>query len=92
VRVPVSPQAAPQPCNGPIEYDEGGPEGEAEMADKKLSQAERMEVFAALVAAQDGRMGVAQSREAVAERFGLAQEQVRRIEREGLEGTWPPLG
>jgi hypothetical protein len=62
------------------------------MADRTLSQAERMEVFLALVEAQDSAMTVAQSRKAVAERFGIEQEQVRRIEREGLEGNWPPLG
>jgi hypothetical protein len=62
------------------------------MADRALSQAERMEVFLALVEAQDRDMTVAQSRKAVAERFGIEEEQVRRIEREGLEGNWPPLG
>ena len=62
------------------------------MADWRLSQAERMEVFLALVEAQDLGMTVAQSRKAVAERFGIEEEQVRRIEREGLDGNWPPLG
>jgi hypothetical protein len=62
------------------------------MADRTLSQAERMEVFLALVDAQDSDMTVAQSRKAVAERFRIDEEQVRRIEREGLEGNWPPFG
>ncbi len=61
------------------------------MADKTLSLAERMEVFQALVEAQDRNMTVAQSRKTVAERFGIGEEQVRRIEREGLDGNWPPL-
>jgi hypothetical protein len=61
-------------------------------ADKPLSLDERKEVFRALVVAQDAGMAVAQSRKAVAERFGLREEQVRRIEREGLDGGWPPLG
>ena len=52
----------------------------------------RMEVFRALVEAQDGDMSVAQSRALVAERFGLTEHQVRRIEREGLDAQWPPLG
>jgi hypothetical protein len=50
-----------------------------------------MEVFLALVQAQDMAMTVAQSREAVARRFGVSERQVRRIEREGLDGDWPPL-
>jgi len=59
--------------------------------EKQLSQAERMEVFQALVEAQDRDMTVTQSREAVARRFGVSEQQVRRIEREGLDGNWPPL-
>jgi hypothetical protein len=62
------------------------------MADRTLSQPERMEVFLALVDAQDRDMTVAQSRKAVAERFRIEQEQLRRIEQEGLDGNWPPLG
>ncbi len=62
------------------------------MADKTLSLFERMEVFQALVEAQDRNMTVTQSRKTVAERFGISEEQVRRIEREGLDGNWPPLG
>jgi hypothetical protein len=62
------------------------------MAEKVLSQDERMELFRALVEAQDREMTVAQSREATARQFGVSEEQVRRIEREGLDGNWPPLG
>ncbi len=62
------------------------------MADKTLSLAERMEVFLALVEAGDRGLTVPQSRKTVAERFGISEEQVRRIEREGLDGNWPPLG
>ena len=61
-------------------------------ADKPLSLDERKAVFLALVEAQDAAMTVAQSRKTVAERFGLGEGQVRRIEREGLDGGWPPLG
>jgi hypothetical protein len=50
-----------------------------------------MELFLALVEAQDGQMSVAQSRTAVADRFGVSEQQVRQIEREGLDGNWPPL-
>jgi hypothetical protein len=63
----------------------------AQRAEKALSQAERMEVFLALVQAQDRAMTVAQSREAVAKQFGVSERLVRRIEREGLDGGWPPL-
>ncbi len=58
---------------------------------KALSLEERMQVFLALVEAQDGEMTVAQSRQAVAERFGVTEQQVRQVEREGLDGNWPPL-
>jgi hypothetical protein len=59
---------------------------------KKLSLEERLAAFQMLVEAQDGQMSVAQSRKAVAERFGVTEEQVRQLEREGLDGNWPPLG
>ena len=62
------------------------------MADKNLSQSERQAVFLALVEAQDGGMTAAGSRVAVAERFSISPEQVRAIEREGIDGGWPPLG
>jgi hypothetical protein len=58
---------------------------------KRLPEERRREVFLALVEAQDQDLGVPQSREAVARRFDLSVEEVRQIEREGLEATWPPL-
>ena len=61
-------------------------------ADKSLSLEQRQEVFLTLVEAQDGKMTVPQSRKATAERFGVSEQQVQRIEREGLDGDWPPLG
>jgi hypothetical protein len=61
-------------------------------ADQSLSLEQRMAVFLALVEAQDREMTVPESRKATAERFGLSEQQVRRIEREGLDGGWPPLG
>jgi hypothetical protein len=51
----------------------------------------RREIFRALVEAQDQAVGVAQSRKLIAERFGVSEQEVRDIEREGLEGEWPPL-
>jgi hypothetical protein len=48
--------------------------------------------FAALVEAQDGGMSVADSRRAVAERFGMTEAEVLAVEREGITSQWPPLG
>ena len=60
-------------------------------SDKALSQEQRMELFLALVEAQDSEMSVDESRKATAERFGVSESQVRKIEREGLDANWPPL-
>ncbi len=57
-----------------------------------LTEAQRQEIFLALVQAQDAGMTVPRSRKAVAERFSVTVPQVRRIEHEGLEAGWPPLG
>jgi hypothetical protein len=51
----------------------------------------RREIFLALVETQDGGTSVAESREAMAERFGVTKRQVQEIEREGLDSDWPPL-
>ena len=40
---------------------------------------------------QDGGTAVMESRAAVAQRFGVTEADVRTIEREGLDGGWPPL-
>jgi hypothetical protein len=56
-----------------------------------LPEVRRKEIFLALVDAQDHEFPVAQSRKMVAERFGVSEEQVRQIEREGLDNGWPPL-
>jgi len=44
-----------------------------------------------VVEAQDGGMGVAASRAAVAAQFGVSEAEVKDIEREGLAAGWPPL-
>jgi hypothetical protein len=62
------------------------------MADRKLSKDRRMEVFKALVEAQDGKMGVVRSRKEVAQQFGLSDRQLKQVEQEGVDGDWPPLG
>jgi hypothetical protein len=56
-----------------------------------LTEERRREVFRALVEEQDRELGVERSRRTVALRFGLTEAQVRSIEREGLDGQWPPL-
>ena len=60
-------------------------------AEEALTEPRRKEIFLALVDAQDHEMTVAQSRKLIAERFGLQENQVRDIEREGLDNQWPPL-
>jgi DNA-directed RNA polymerase specialized sigma subunit len=55
------------------------------------SELRRKEVFLALVTAQDAEMSVAQSRKEIAQRFGITEAEVVRIEREGLDNNWPPL-
>ena len=52
---------------------------------------QRQVIFKALVEAQDGGMGVAASRTAVARQFSVTEDQVRDIEREGSANQWPPL-
>ena len=56
-----------------------------------LSEERRKEIFLALVDAQDQALGVPQSRQLIAERFGVSEGRVREIEREGLDARWPPL-
>jgi hypothetical protein len=51
----------------------------------------RREAFRALVEAQDQSVSVLESREAIARRFDLTAEQIREIEREGIDQGWPPL-
>jgi hypothetical protein len=55
------------------------------------TEARRKEIFRALVDAQDQEMPVDVSRKVVAEWFGVSEDQVRLIEREGLDNRWPPL-
>jgi hypothetical protein len=60
------------------------------MADN-LPELIRKEIFAALVEAQDQEMPVAESRREIARRFGISDEVLRAIEREGLDNGWPPF-
>jgi hypothetical protein len=60
-------------------------------AESGLGEERRKELFRLLVVAQDHQMSVPESRRMVGERFGVAEDEVRRIEREGIAGRWPPL-
>ena len=62
------------------------------MSREGLSEEERRAVFAALVEAQDAGRNAQDSRVRTCRRFGLSDHQLRRIEEEGLEKEWPPLG
>jgi hypothetical protein len=57
-----------------------------------IPEERRREIFRALVAAQDGGLIVSQSRRVVASEFGVTRKQLQRIEDEGIDGEWPPLG
>jgi hypothetical protein len=56
-----------------------------------LSEPVRKEIFSALVEAQDQEMPVAQSRREISRRFSISEEELRAIEREGLDNNWPPF-
>ena len=56
-----------------------------------LSEPVRKEIFSALVQAQDQEMPVAESRREIARRFGISDDVLRAIEREGLDSDWPPF-
>ena len=60
-------------------------------ADVSLPEPRRKEIFLALVDVQDGGASVAQLRALIAERFGVSEQQLRAIEREGVANDWPPL-
>jgi hypothetical protein len=61
------------------------------MTESTIPEETRREVFAALVEAQDLGDSVQESRTTVANRFKLTEDNVRMIEREGLDALWPPL-
>jgi hypothetical protein len=58
----------------------------------QLPEPVRRAIFAAVVAAQDDGMTVGASRSAAGAQFGITPADVVRIEREGLDLQWPPLG
>ena len=56
-----------------------------------LTEDRRREIFLALVESQDRGTPVAESRTAVSKQFGITEQQVQEVEREGLDEGWPPL-
>jgi hypothetical protein len=61
------------------------------MLEPSLPEPRRKEIFLALVEAQDGGASLAESRKLIAERFVVSEQEVRRVEKEGLDNGWPPL-
>ena len=61
------------------------------MTRKSVSEPQRKAIFLALVKAQDGGAALAESRTLIAQQFDLDEQQVRNIEKEGLDNSWPPL-
>jgi len=56
------------------------------------SEDRRRAIFAALVEAQDRARSVHEAKQEVLARFGVTWNIVERIEQEGMEKDWPPLG
>jgi hypothetical protein len=56
------------------------------------SEERRRAIFAALVEAQDRARSVHEAKQEVLARFGVTWTMVERIEQEGIEKDWPPLG
>lgn len=81
-----APASLPKRLNR-LRYNARAPSKEFAM----LSESERKEIFLAVVQLQDRGDSVSESRQVIAERFGLTPRQVQRIEQEGLGKDWPPL-
>ena len=56
------------------------------------SEDRRRAIFAALVEAQDRARSVHEAKQEVLAQFGVTWNIVERIEQEGIEKDWPPLG
>ncbi len=61
--------------------------------EESLTEPRRKEIFQALVEFQDqqSEINVSQSRKLIAEKFGISENQIKQIERDGLDQQWPPL-
>ena len=56
-----------------------------------LAKARRRAIFAELVSTQDLGVDVAQSRAFVSAQHAVAIDEVKQVEREGIDKQWPPL-
>jgi hypothetical protein len=63
----------------------------SDAAEQSLPEEKRREIFLALVEAQDQELDVDRSRKLIARRFSVSPNQLRTIEREGIDQEWPPL-
>jgi hypothetical protein len=63
----------------------------SDQSDDAIPLEQRQTIFRAVVESQDGGTGVAASRAEAARRFAVTEEQVKKIEQEGLANQWPPL-
>jgi hypothetical protein len=61
------------------------------MATKRLTIAQRKDIFRALVALQDQGLSARQSAEQARQSFAITEAQLRSIEEEGIDKEWPPL-
>ncbi len=61
------------------------------MESMTLTDEQRQAVFLFLIEAQDAGASVAKSRNDAARQFSITEEQVKNIEREGIDAQWPPL-
>lgn len=61
------------------------------MAAERLSIAQRKQIFRELVARQDQGDSVAKSYEKLVKDHSINQDQLKRIEEEGISNEWPPL-
>lgn len=57
-----------------------------------LTDEQRRQVFADVVAAQDEGLSVLAARTRVAKQHNLGTDVVKDIEREGIDQGWPPIG
>ncbi|MCS7167064.1 MAG: hypothetical protein RMI91_07780 [Gemmatales bacterium] len=61
------------------------------MVAKRLTVAQRKEIFRELVEIQDSIQDVRKSRQIIMEKHRITDRQLRKIEDEGIRRQWPPL-
>lgn len=62
------------------------------MASKRLTVKQKQEIFRALVELQDTRtVSIGESIQQVCERFKITENQLEKIQEEGIAREWPPL-